>query len=257
MAALTANMSGPSVPMPGAPAVSQTAPKVTLQSTGGEQIYYVPPYTNMLEVELFGAAGGGSYGEGVAGTGGCGGYAYGLVSVTPGMAITVQVGQGGGRRGSSTLVPRAYPAGGVAPYRSSYTTGQGGGRSAILGASVIFEPSPAGPAPTPRRRDSSFHSALRPACRHPPPSILSLKWMATICLSPEVAAGPAAREGRVTTQTVVPAGVTLAALSAATVDGTSRPVLHVRTAMRRRRAARTERSLMGTVACTFREGALS
>jgi len=132
LAALTANMSGPSVPMPGAPAVSQTAPKVTLQSTGGEQIYYVPPYTNMLEVELFGAAGGGSYGEGVAGTGGCGGYAYGLVSVTPGMAITVQVGQGGGRRGSSTLVPRAYPAGGVAPYRSSYTTGQGGGRSAIL-----------------------------------------------------------------------------------------------------------------------------
>jgi len=83
----------------------------------------------MYFAELWGAAGGGSNAEGSQYPGGCGGYSSGYVAVTPGMAISVQVGVGG--RKTCSAEARPYPHGGQPSYRPGYCAGQGGGRSAI------------------------------------------------------------------------------------------------------------------------------
>lgn len=96
-----------------------TTDSVTFNATGGPQTFVVPPCITMIRVRLWGAQG--SPGTGTtAGVGGRGGFVDGLLSVSPGDVITVQVGTQGG-----------YNGGGLGGTSSIHPGGHGGGASDI------------------------------------------------------------------------------------------------------------------------------
>jgi len=106
-----------------------TLARIEYVHTGADQSWTVPADVTAVQVKLWGAAGGGSNAESLQFPGGPGGYAEGLLAVTPGEVLTVRV--GGGGLISSEGFSNAYPDGGEAGYRAGYYQGGGGGRSAL------------------------------------------------------------------------------------------------------------------------------
>lgn len=111
----------------------------TFSYTGSDQTFTI---TNrgiggplLVTAYMWGAAGGGASAEGYSDSGGPGGFATGFIDVTEMSSLIVQVGGGGGR-GDTSRPARPYPAGGLNSVRSGYTSGCGGGRSAIFKTSV-------------------------------------------------------------------------------------------------------------------------
>lgn len=115
------------------------APVITAFTyTGANQTFTKPAGVSKINVYMWGAAGGGSNAEGYSDAGGPGGYASGTIDITPFASLIVQVGAGGGRTDGGTTKPaRPYPYGGLPEVRSGYTSGAGGGRSAIFTSSVV------------------------------------------------------------------------------------------------------------------------
>ena len=107
--------------------------EVIYNYTGSDQTFNRPAGVQSIECWMWGAAGGGSYGEGFSDPGGPGGFASGIINVSSMSSLVVQVGQGGIY---SSRSPRPYPAGGLQAVRSSYASGSGGGRSAVFNGSV-------------------------------------------------------------------------------------------------------------------------
>lgn len=93
--------------------------------TGSDQFFTVPFDITEILVYLWGA-GGGSGGD-TGGYGGAGAMVQGVLSVTPGDALTIIVGQGGYSAGALTT----YGGGGAGSDPGGGTSGAGGGRSAI------------------------------------------------------------------------------------------------------------------------------
>lgn len=110
----------------------------TFLYTGSNQTLTVSS-SGLLEVFLWGAAGGGSNAEGYSDPGGPGGFAYGSLPIQGGLNGVIQVGQGGGRSGNTTRPNRAYPSGGRPSIRNNYVSGGGGGRTAIFDSSVSVQ----------------------------------------------------------------------------------------------------------------------
>jgi hypothetical protein len=110
----------------------------TFDHTGGNQTFTIldSGSQGVVQCYMWGAAGGGAYGEGFTDPGGAGGYSYASVLVGNKSSLIVQVGGGGGRSSDSFRPARAYPAGGLPSIRSSYGSGGGGGRSALFFNSV-------------------------------------------------------------------------------------------------------------------------
>ena len=108
----------------------------TFNYTGSDQTFTVPGDVSIVEMYLWGAAGGGGHGEGYSDKGGPGGAAIiSSCTVTPGDVLKVQVGQGGWNSGGTNGplgTSRAYPWGGRPSPRNNYNTGYGGGRSAVF-----------------------------------------------------------------------------------------------------------------------------
>jgi hypothetical protein len=102
--------------------------------TGSDQSFAVPSTLTTLTVKMWGAGGGGSYGEGRSFAGGPGGYTYGVITTTAmrGQNLTVRVGQGGPQSLNGDQPAAAYPNGGRSGRRGSYNSGYGGGRSEIM-----------------------------------------------------------------------------------------------------------------------------
>jgi hypothetical protein len=108
----------------------------TFSYTGADQTFSVSNFgsAGTVTVYMWAGAGGGANGEGFTDPGGAGGYAEGRINLLTNnfSSLIVQVGQGGSiGRGA-----RPYPAGGLPSVRSGYTSGAGGGRSAIFNSSV-------------------------------------------------------------------------------------------------------------------------
>jgi hypothetical protein len=100
----------------------------TFPAVGVSQNYTVPSGVTHIRVKAWGAGGGGStaYGGG-AGDGGNGGYAEGILPVTPGETLQVIVGGGGGSTGTG-----GFGGGGWSGYANNGTPYiGGGGRSAV------------------------------------------------------------------------------------------------------------------------------
>ena len=111
----------------------------TFNYTGSDQTFTI---TNkgiggplLITAVMWGAAGGGASAEGYSDSGGPGGHASGNIDVSGFSSLVVQVGGGGGR-GETSRPARPYPAGGFNSVRTGYTSGCGGGRSAIFNSSV-------------------------------------------------------------------------------------------------------------------------
>jgi hypothetical protein len=106
--------------------------------TGSDQSFTVPSTLTALSVKMWGAGGGGSFGEGRAFAGGPGGYTYGVINTNTmkGQALTVRVGQGGPQAISTSQPAPAYPNGGRSGRRTNYNSGYGGGRSEIMFGSI-------------------------------------------------------------------------------------------------------------------------
>ena len=94
-----------------------------------------------LKAKLWGAAGGGGFGESHSDLGGPGGFTdITNCNVTPADIIIVQVGQGGWHTNGSNgplSSTRPYPWGGRPSPRGSYNTGYGGGRSALFKSNTV------------------------------------------------------------------------------------------------------------------------
>ena len=133
-----------SIALSGTATAACTSGNATYAYTGADQTFTVPTGCTTVTVAAYGAGGGAGNGGGV---GGAGGYAYGTLSVTPGTAYRVVVGQpgnagtiayssggGGGYAGlflgSTPLLVAA--GGGGAGY--SVNGGAGGGASGSAGA---------------------------------------------------------------------------------------------------------------------------
>lgn len=110
----------------------------TFSYTGSDQSFTVPSTLTSLMVKMWGAGGGGSYGESRSFAGGPGGYTYGVINTNTmkGQALTVRVGQGGPQAINTGQPAPAYPNGGRSGRRSSYNNGYGGGRSEIVFGSI-------------------------------------------------------------------------------------------------------------------------
>ena len=109
----------------------------TFDYTGSNQTFTVPAGVTSINVKMWGGAGGGNGGTGATNNypGGAGGYAEGLIAVTPGQTLTVQVGGGGHGDCSNCLSPGnvgGWPGGGTSTFASSITGGAGGGYSGIF-----------------------------------------------------------------------------------------------------------------------------
>jgi len=105
--------------------------------TGADQTFSIPSGLTRVNAYLWGAAGGGASAEGYSDAGGAGGYAYGLINTSSLTTLLVQVGEGGGRTNNGSGRPtRPYPNAGLPSVRNSYTSGAGGGRSAIFNSSA-------------------------------------------------------------------------------------------------------------------------
>ncbi|HET6917572.1 MAG TPA: glycine-rich protein [Acidimicrobiales bacterium] len=100
------------------------ATATTFTATGAAQDYVVPTGVHNLQVECWGAAGGASVG---GAAGGKGGYAKGILAVTPGETLKVYVGRaassfnGGGSGGSGTGNGVAGGGGGASDVRQGGT----------------------------------------------------------------------------------------------------------------------------------------
>ena len=103
----------------------------TFSYTGSDQSWIIPSGVSFINAYAWAGAGGGANAEGYSDSGGAGGYSQARLYVTAGNTLTIQVGQGGGQ-GSTVRPSRAYPNGGLNSLRGSYTSGSGGGRSAIF-----------------------------------------------------------------------------------------------------------------------------
>ncbi len=110
----------------------------TFSYIGSDQSFTVPSTLTSLMVKMWGAGGGGSFGEGRSFAGGPGGYTYGVINTNTmkGQALTVRVGQGGPQAVGTGQPSPAYPNGGRSGRRSSYNCGYGGGRSEIMFGSI-------------------------------------------------------------------------------------------------------------------------
>jgi hypothetical protein len=109
--------------------------------TGANQTYVVPMGVDAVEVECYGAAGGGMVnGVNARAAGGAGGYARSVISVTPGESLTVIAGGMGVDGGiNKSTSPGGYGGGGnggTTLNSTNYSGGSGGGRSAILRGST-------------------------------------------------------------------------------------------------------------------------
>ena len=100
----------------------------TYTCNGKDKTFLVPNDCTSVDVELHGAAGGGSNAEGMQWPGGKGGKTTATVAVKPGDLLTIKAGCGGAINSAS----RAYPAGGLGARRGGYQMGNGGGRSSVL-----------------------------------------------------------------------------------------------------------------------------
>lgn len=94
----------------------------TFTYTGGEQTFVVPDGVAQLAVNAVGAPGGGT--QASTAVGGRGGTAYGVVAVTPGDVVYVEVGGAGGI--GQTAVYPAYGPGGAGGFNGGATGGDGG-----------------------------------------------------------------------------------------------------------------------------------
>lgn len=102
--------------------------------TGSQQTFTVPAGTTSIMFKVWGAGGGGSGNE--SGVGGSGGFAQGILTVTPGTVYKIIVGQGGSAT-SSTV----FGGGAGGTFRSSYepaNAGSGGGLSGVFLSSYTF-----------------------------------------------------------------------------------------------------------------------
>jgi hypothetical protein len=102
--------------------------------TGADQTWTVPQGVTSINVQLWGAQGGGDNYVNNA-TGGYGGYVNGVLTVTPGQVLTIVVGQGGIKYHTQMTngSDATYGGGGGAVTSDLYSNcgGSGGGRSAI------------------------------------------------------------------------------------------------------------------------------
>ncbi|QNP74703.1 DUF11 domain-containing protein [Streptomyces roseirectus] len=108
--------------------------------TGGDQNFTVPTGVSSLNVQVWGAGGGGdnaSYYTGQVGGAG-GGYTTGTVAVTPGQALTVTAGQGGVFNSTATTYGGGGAGGRGQP--STATGASGGGMSALWNGASFTTP---------------------------------------------------------------------------------------------------------------------
>ena len=119
--------------------ITVNAPVVaTYTYTGADQAFTAPGGVNAVAIEMWGAGGGNGNISGWSGGGnaGAGGYASGTVTVTPGAAYTIVVGQAGQANNDT----RKYGGGGRA--HNTWGPGSGGGLSGFFqGSGTVFSSS--------------------------------------------------------------------------------------------------------------------
>ncbi|WP_317899912.1 glycine-rich protein [Aurantibacillus circumpalustris] len=106
----------------------------TFSYTGGTQIFTVPSCVSTISVEVWGAEGGYGYfgGSVPAGLGGKGGYAAGIITVTQGSVLYLNVGGMGVNGGTGVGGTGGFNGGGLGgSYSTLYGGGGGGGASDI------------------------------------------------------------------------------------------------------------------------------
>ena len=97
--------------------------------SGNDQYFIVPANVTEIQVKVWGAGGGGSNYSSQYGTGGAGGYVSGSISVVPGTAYAIMVGQGG----ISDNNPGTGPIYGFGGERTDHYKGSfGGGLSGVF-----------------------------------------------------------------------------------------------------------------------------
>lgn len=98
--------------------------------TGGVQTFTVPAGVTSVRINTWGAKGG--YGSPANHQGGNGGFATGLLSVTPGQILNVYVGGVGANADASTAAPGGFNGGGTGGlFPANYGGGGGGGASDV------------------------------------------------------------------------------------------------------------------------------
>lgn len=100
----------------------------TFAYTGAEQTFVVPPGVTQLQVDCRGAQGGQGGGSSVAG--GLGGSTNGVIAVTPGETLRINVGGRGGQGGGAAGAG-GFNGGGVGSAGSTNAGGGGGGASDV------------------------------------------------------------------------------------------------------------------------------
>ena len=110
---------------------------VTFTHSGSAQTFTVPAGVSSVRVTMWGAGGGGSTAAGGnSANGGAGGFADGTVSVTPGTAMAVTVGQGGQNGGTGATYGRGGGGGNGA--NAGVAGSSGGGMSALWNGGTEF-----------------------------------------------------------------------------------------------------------------------
>ncbi|QOF80531.1 hypothetical protein [Variovorax sp. 38R] len=110
---------------------------VAFTHSGAAQTFTVPAGVSSARVTMWGAGGGGSLtAGGNSANGGAGGFADGTVSLTPGTAMAVTVGQGGRNGGTGATYGRG--GGGGAGANAGVAGSSGGGMSALWSGSTEF-----------------------------------------------------------------------------------------------------------------------
>ena len=110
---------------------------VAFTYSGSAQTFTVPAGVSSVRATMWGAGGGGSLAAGGnSANGGAGGFADGTVSVTPGTAMAVTVGQGGQNGGTGSTYGRGGGGGNGA--NAGVAGSSGGGMSALWNGSTEF-----------------------------------------------------------------------------------------------------------------------
>ncbi|PIF77781.1 hypothetical protein CLU95_4960 [Variovorax sp. 54] len=110
---------------------------VAFTYSGSAQTFTVPAGVSSARVTMWGGGGGGSLtAGGNSANGGAGGFADGTVSLTPGTAMAVTVGQGGQNGGTGSTYGRGGGGGGGA--NAGVAGSSGGGMSALWNGSTEF-----------------------------------------------------------------------------------------------------------------------
>ena len=111
------------------PLVQSKNMRVVQAYTGSDVSFTVPSGVTRIYTKMWGAGGSGGYKSGwnYGSPGGAGGFTHGVIATTPGETLTLMIGQGGHRVGSTI-----YGGGGLrtGQYQNIYG-GNGGGRTAI------------------------------------------------------------------------------------------------------------------------------